>query len=83
MRTRDPNVWFPAKKFGLGWGLPVTWQGWLVFGVYAAGIVAGALYLADKFRPGEFIALVAALTAALVAICWWKGEPLRWRWGDE
>ena len=20
--------WFPAKKYGFGWGLPTVWQGW-------------------------------------------------------
>jgi len=28
-----------------------------------------------------FVAAVVALSAGLVAICWWKGEPVRWRWG--
>jgi hypothetical protein len=24
-----------------------------------------------------------ALSAVLVAVCWWKGEPPRWRWGGD
>ncbi len=27
--SRQP-YWFPAKTYGWGWGLPVTWQGWVV-----------------------------------------------------
>jgi hypothetical protein len=28
---QDPEYWFPAKRYGWGWGIPVTWQGWVVF----------------------------------------------------
>jgi hypothetical protein len=24
-----------------------------------------------------------SVTVALVAVCWLKGEPLRWRWDDD
>ena len=27
----NPPYWFPAKRYGYGWGLPHTWQGWIVF----------------------------------------------------
>ena len=23
--------WFRAKRYGWGWGLPITWQGWAFF----------------------------------------------------
>jgi hypothetical protein len=29
----------------------------------------------------RFLVSVCGLTAVLIAICWWKGEPPRWRWG--
>lgn len=36
-----PRYWFPAKTYGWGWGMPITWQGWLVFlaalGLFACG----------------------------------------------
>jgi hypothetical protein len=28
-----------------------------------------------------FVAAVLTLSAGLVAICWWKGEPVRGRYG--
>ena len=31
MTDKSPPYWFPAKSYGFGWGLPITWQGWLVF----------------------------------------------------
>jgi hypothetical protein len=24
-----PGYWFPAKRYGWGWGPPLTWQGWV------------------------------------------------------
>lgn len=35
------RYWFPAKEYGYGWGLPVTWQGWLVIVAYLVLIAAG------------------------------------------
>ena len=32
----EKEYWFPAKKYGWGWGLPSTWQGWVVYCVYFA-----------------------------------------------
>src|SRR6266702_3273794 len=29
----DGKYWFPAKRYGYGWGIPTTWQGWLVLAV--------------------------------------------------
>jgi hypothetical protein len=25
------KIWFPAKRYGWGWGLPCCWQGWVFF----------------------------------------------------
>ncbi|HTS17465.1 MAG TPA: hypothetical protein VMP11_07825 [Verrucomicrobiae bacterium] len=30
MRPNDKRVWFRAKRYGWGWGLPCAWQGWVV-----------------------------------------------------
>jgi len=34
-------------------------------------------------EPLRFFLGLAIPTLALVAVCWLKGEPPRWRWGDE
>lgn len=79
--TQKDKYWFPAKKFGWGWGPPATWQGWTVIAVFALLAVAGIFI----FPPGrETLALVAyfvVLNVCLTGICWLKGEPPRWRWG--
>jgi hypothetical protein len=83
MAGDEDAYWFPAKRYGWGWGLPKRWQGWLVLVIYAlllAWAAASFLPIDDKIA---FVATAFALTAALVLVCWWKGEPLRWRWGDD
>jgi len=77
----DPRqIWFPAKKYGWGWGPPVTLQGWLVLVGYIFMIAAAAFMLLPPDRT-LFLAIVVVLTAALIAVCWAKGEKPRWRWG--
>jgi len=75
--------WFPAKRYGWGWGLPVSWQGWTVLGAYFGLVAAGFLMFPPQKVVGLFIGYVAILTALLVVICWLRGAPPRWRWGEE
>jgi hypothetical protein len=81
---QDKEYWFPAKRYGWGWGFPCRWQGWLVFAGFFA-VVGGWVFLVST-NPGRFIPLtpVVLLCACgvLMVVCWWKGEPPRWRWGD-
>lgn len=77
-----PKYWFPAKTYGWGWGPPATWQGWLVLG----GFIALVSVASVAFPPGRntpaFVASIVVLTAAMIVVCLWKGEPPRWRWGS-
>ena len=76
-----PRYWFPAKTYGWGWGPPSTWQGWLVLLEYLILLpLAVVAFPPERTMPG-FIVSVFGLTGLLIAICWWKGEPPRWRWG--
>ena len=76
-----PRYWFPAKTYGWGWGLPSTWEGWLVLAGYLA-LLALCLRVFPPHQnlPG-FIISVHVLSGLLIAICWCKGEPPKWRWG--
>lgn len=78
----EPQYWFPAKRYGWGWGLPNCWQGWLVFAAYLLG-VAAAGFLAATNQMLLFFLSVGLLTGGLIAVCYLKGEPPRWRWGDK
>ncbi|MEP6800848.1 MAG: hypothetical protein ABJC07_02845 [Acidobacteriota bacterium] len=75
------SYWFPAKRYGWGWGLPISWRGWLVFvGFFVLLAVAGYV-----FRPEQNLAALlgctVVLSVALLAICFARGEPPAWRWG--
>lgn len=73
----DKPFWFEAKTYGLGWSLPVTWQGWLTVLTYLVLLIAGLVLI----PRGSRWPYVVAITVILVAIIVWKGEkPFRWRW---
>lgn len=74
--------WFPARRYGWGWGLPLTWQGWVVLTVFIGFFALGFLMFPPGSELMHLLIYVAFLTALLVAICWAKGEPPRWRWGS-
>jgi hypothetical protein len=78
-----PKYWFSAKRYGWGWGLPATWQGWAVLIVYIVLVLGGIPVLQVSKGSLACLAYTVALTIALVAICWARGEPPRWRWGKE
>ena len=77
----QPRYWFPAKTYGWGWGPPSTWEGWLVLLAYLILLPVAVLFFPpDKNMPG-FLVSVLVLNGVLIAICFWKGEPPKWRWG--
>jgi hypothetical protein len=79
--TRE--YWFRAKRYGWGWGLPMRWQGWTTLIVYFLLLGVVALLFQPGRHPFAFTLLVTLVTLALVAVCWLKGEPPRWRWGKD
>jgi hypothetical protein len=80
----DKESWFPAPKYGFGWGLPVCWQGWAVLLSYFLLIAGGCVFMSRSATHFPiFIAFVTLVTGVFIFICWVKGEKLRWRWGDD
>ena len=77
------TYWFPAKRYGWGWGLPSAWQGRAVLGVFSLLVGAGAVVLLPNFSPTVFVAYCIILCVLLVAVCWFKGEPPRWRSSEK
>ena len=77
------EYWFPAKRYGWGWGFPITWQGLLVFAGYTLLLVVGAFELPPKGMLAAYLIYVTVLSLALLCVCWLKGEPPRWRWGAD
>ncbi|MEP7043658.1 MAG: hypothetical protein ABI843_11385 [Dokdonella sp.] len=77
--TGPGDYWFPAKRFGWGWGLPSRLQGWVVLFVYAVAVGLALVFLPPAAHLAGFVGCNVILTVLLVAVCWWKGEPPRWR----
>jgi len=79
----ERKYWFPAKRYGWGWGIPSSWQGWLVLAAFLGLLVVGSWLFPPSARLGAYLAYVAVLCVLLVGTCWLKGEPPRWRWGGN
>jgi hypothetical protein len=80
----DRPFWFPVKRYGWGWGLPVRWQGWVVLVAYLALLYAGIYYLEPRDDVAALMIYLIALTAVLTVIVFIKGErPVRFRWGKD
>jgi hypothetical protein len=77
------DYWFPAKTYGWGWGPPIRWQGWAVLAVFVLTLVSVTIIADPAKNPGAFVIGVFVASSALIAICWRKGEPPRWRWGSR
>jgi hypothetical protein len=75
--------WFRAKRYGWGWGLPLTWQGWVVLALFVALFVLGIILFPPQTQVVPFLAYALTISIVFMAICWLKGEPPRWRWGDK
>jgi len=65
-----PKYWFPAKRYGWGWGLPSTWQGWIVLVGYLFLMMTGITIIGPKFNTINYVIYTAVLTAIFIIICW-------------
>ncbi len=83
MDRAPDDIWFPAKRYGWGWGLPCRWQGWIVLIAYVVLLSWAPWSIGLVGRPGLFAVYALGLTGLMFWICYRKGEKPRWRWGDE
>jgi hypothetical protein len=82
MNAEQPKYWFHAKRYGWGWGLPATWQGWVVFAIWMSTVLVVSPLLAAR-SLAFFYLFLAGMTSAMLAVCYIKGEPPGWRWGES
>jgi hypothetical protein len=80
-QEEEKKYWFPAKTYGWGWGLPSTWQGWVVMILYMILITLSVFIFPPDKQWALFISIDVLLTILFIVICWIKGEPPKWRWG--
>lgn len=55
----------------------------MVLAIYAVLLVAGIVGLQPGRAQLGFSLYVLGVSVLLVLVCWWKGEPPRWRWGRD
>lgn len=74
--------WFAPKRYGLGSGLPIAWQGWVVLAGFVAISLALSFFAAD--RPLILFSVLLPLTCLfmLIAAKTTKGG-WRWRNGED
>jgi hypothetical protein len=48
---------------------------------YLLLVLVGVPALQAREGNLAYLVFIALLTVVLIAICWAKGEPPRWRWG--
>ena len=78
----DRRPWFRAKRYGLGSGFPIAWQGWVLIGLHIALVVGLAAALEGRpLAMGISIALAAVLPLPIYAARTEGGW--RWRWGSK
>jgi len=84
MKKNNQEIWFPAMKYGVGWGFPITWQGWAVLLSYVALLLLGGLFIeTSPFMIILFVIYVFTLSGVFFYICWKKGEKPDARWGKK
>lgn len=74
--------WFAPRRYGLGAGRPIAWQGWAVL----AGFLLAIGLAAWLFGPDDARALaivLPAVAALLVITALTTRGGWRWRWGDR
>ena len=81
--STERKYWFPAKRYGWGWGAPTCWQGWLVVMLFVGLLVAGSFIFPPDLERHSYLVYVFVLFGLLIGVCWFTGEPPRWRWGKR
>ena len=81
MSKKPSKYWFPAKRYGWGWGLPSAWQGWAVMLIFIVVISALPMVVNPANNLLLFVLSMIISSAILIGICFAKGEPPKWRWG--
>ena len=74
----DKHYWFPAMRYGFGWGLPITWQGWLSMIAVIDLAALGGLTIPERYGVLVFVCYDVVLVSLFLGLCWWKGEPPKW-----
>ncbi len=74
--------WFAPKRYGIGAGLPIAWQGYAVLAAFLLAIgLSLLLFGADDLRALAIV--LPALAALLIITALTTKGGWRWRWGEK
>jgi len=74
--------WFAAKRYGIGAGKPISWQGWALTIGYLAAVVGASALLSKSVLA--FVAILVSLTLGFVIVSARTTRGgWRWRWGEK
>ncbi len=49
---------------------------------YLVIMLVGALQVAET-NLALYLGIAFGASILLIVVCWWKGEPAKWRWGGR
>jgi hypothetical protein len=78
----DGPEWFAQKRYGIGSGRPVTWQGWAVSIGFMALVAAAVIRFSDD-RLAMFSSFITLLAIFLTIQAKTTRGGWRWHWGDD
>ena len=74
--------WFAAKRYGIGAGKPISWEGWALTIGYLAAVVGASALLSKSLLA--FVAILIPLTLGFIIV---SARTTRggwhWRWGEK
>lgn len=87
MPVPSSKKWFAAKRYGIGAGLPVAWQGWLTLLLFLGAVLSVSaipIFFHSAIAVFVKIVIIPVILAVFLVVCAAKTEGgWRWRWGGE
>jgi hypothetical protein len=72
MSEQQPEYWFPARRYGWGWGPPIRWQGWVVLISWLIAFVSAVGFFIARRRLLH-VAFASGMVIVFSIICYRKG----------
>lgn len=78
----DDAEWFAPKRYGIGVGLPISWQGWMLTLSFILFVVVAGTFIRNNVV--SFISVLIILSTAFIVISARTTRGgWRWRWGER
>ena len=74
--------WFAAKRYGLGAGWPIAWQGWAVWAGFLL-VIGLAVWLFGEDDLRALALIIPAMAALVIITALTTRGGWRWRWGEK